>query len=49
MKRTKQPRSDRRPEGTHRLTEADLAQVMGGDVYMHHPRGSNNTGPSSGG
>jgi hypothetical protein len=44
MKRTTKhmPAADRRPEHTRILTGADLAQVTGGDVYMHDPKGSNN-------
>jgi len=42
MKRTKQREQDQRSghERVH-LTEADLAQVVGGDLYMQNPRGSN--------
>src|SRR5215470_3684340 len=45
MKRTtKQTQGpDRRPAGERiALATADLAQVTGGDVYLHTPRGSNN-------
>jgi hypothetical protein len=34
--------SDRRPDHTRVLTDADLAQVSGGDIYMQNPKGSNN-------
>jgi len=49
MKRTtKQTQGpDRRPAGERiALAAVDLAEVTGGDVYLHTPRGSNN---SSGG
>jgi bacteriocin-like protein len=47
MKRTtKQPTTDRRANRT--LTNTDLAQVTGGDIYMHDPKGSNNS-PGGGG
>jgi bacteriocin-like protein len=47
MKRTsKQPTTDRQP-ANRTLTTTDLAQVTGGDIYMHDPKGSNN--PPGGG
>ncbi|HEX7839216.1 MAG TPA: hypothetical protein VF469_17180 [Kofleriaceae bacterium] len=43
MKRTKQSREQDRRSGHMpvRLTQADLARVVGGDLYMQNPRGSN--------
>jgi hypothetical protein len=43
MKRTRQPLrvQGQRPADERTLTLADLAQVIGGDVYLHNPRGSN--------
>lgn len=45
MKRMKQQEREQDQRRGHRcasLTDADLAQVHGGDVYMIHPRGANN-------
>jgi hypothetical protein len=45
MKRTKQREYGHELDGKvrdgKRLDEGDLAQVAGGDVYLHNPRGSN--------
>lgn len=52
MKRTRKQEHERqqRPDGTaHGLAQADLAQVVGGDLYMSHPRGSNDGSSGSGG
>jgi hypothetical protein len=46
MKRRKQREQGQELGGevrdVKRLHEGDLAQVAGGDVYLHNPRGSNN-------
>jgi hypothetical protein len=34
---------------TRQLATADLQQVVGGDVYMHEPKGSNNSNSGGGG
>lgn len=47
MKRTRKREQERQQGsgGTARdLAEADLAQVVGGDLYMQNPRGSNDRG-----
>lgn len=51
MKRTRRQAHERPqlPDGTARgLAEAELAQVVGGDLYMQHPRGSNDASGSGG-
>lgn len=42
-KQTAEPMAQRPGPGTrHDLQPAELAQVVGGDVYIMNPRGSNN-------
>jgi hypothetical protein len=49
MKRTKQSRGqDSRSRGPIHLTQVDLVEVVGSDVYLQYPRGSNNSGSGSG-
>jgi len=49
MKRTKQSRGqESQSRGPVHLTQADLVEVVGSDVYLQHPRGSNNAGSDSG-
>jgi hypothetical protein len=42
MKQQEREQDQRRGHRCARLTDADLAQVSGGDVYMQYPKGSNN-------
>ncbi len=52
MKRTSKQEQERqqRFDGTVRgLVEAELARVVGGDTYLHNPRGSNDGSSGSGG
>jgi hypothetical protein len=47
MKRTRaqdQEQQQRREGAARRLTEVELTRVSGGDVYLHNPRGSNDSG-----
>jgi hypothetical protein len=51
MKRTRKQEQDRQQRlgGTARgLTEADLAQIVGGDLYIFNPRGSHDSSGSGG-
>jgi hypothetical protein len=50
MKRTRERRQERQQLGgrARGLKEAELASVVGGDLYLHNPRGSND-GPSGSG
>jgi hypothetical protein len=51
MKRTRKQEQERqqRSGGTARgLAEAELARVVGGDLYLHNPRGSNDSSGSGG-
>jgi hypothetical protein len=52
MKRTRNQEHERpqRRDGVARgLAEAELAQVAGGDLYIHNPRGSGDGSSGSGG
>ena len=52
MKRTRkqdQERPQRLGDTARGLAEVELALVVGGDVYLHNPRGSNDSSSSSGG
>jgi hypothetical protein len=52
MKRTRKQDQEQQPRrvGTARgLAQGDLAQVVGGDLYLHNPRGSNDGSSGSGG
>lgn len=43
MKRTRAEQQERQ-QRARGLTEVDLARVSGGDLYLHNPRGSNDSG-----
>ena len=46
MKRTRKQDQDRQPLGrtARGLAEAELSRVTGGDLYLHNPRGSSDSG-----